>query len=201
MKKTLIEEVEEYVRGLLLSLPDYLTYHNLNHTLEVVSAIKTISDNNTFSKKEQEILLISAWFHDTGFIKTYKGHEKESTRLAIDFLKQHGYDKEDIKLVKRCITATKISYKPQDMMEMAIRDADVCHLAGHDYFNKLSLLKQEWEYVFKKKITDQMWFSQNLNFLTNHQFQTPYCKNNLSQKKQENMFKNLQKVACYKVHI
>ncbi len=201
MKKTIIDMVEEYARALISSLPSHFTYHNLNHTISVVEAVDIIADKDTFSAKEREILKIAAWFHDTGFVKTYRGHEQASIDIAKTFLKKHGFAKQDILAVSACIKATKITHEPKSLMEKAIRDADVCHLACDDYFNKLSLLKEEWEHVFQQKITDEKWFTENLNFLTNHRFETPYCKNNLKQKKQKNLFKNFQKVAGFKSQI
>ncbi len=201
MEKNIVDLVETYVTELLVTLPPHYTYHNLNHTKEVVKAVSIISNNESFSLKEQEILKIAAWFHDTGFINAYKGHEDESVKIAKRFLKENDYQNEQILQVIDCILATKINHKPKNNLEKAIRDADVCHLGCDDYFSKLSLLKEEWEYVFQEKINDKKWYADNLNFLKNHQFQTHFCRHNFKQQKQKNLYKNFQKLAGLKGHI
>ncbi len=207
MKKEIIAATEDYVRKLLKKLPAYLTYHNLHHTVEVVDSVVKIADSCHLidschlTDDEKEILILAAWFHDTGFVETYKGHEKVSKQIATTFLKSQKYPGEKIKMVRRCIDATKINYQPTNLLENIIRDADLYHLATADYFKKLASLKKEWEYVYKTKITDQSWYTKNLDFLTAHRYHTPYCQHQLKVQKQENVFKNLQKVATYKCSI
>ncbi|MCG8319430.1 MAG: HD domain-containing protein [Cytophagales bacterium] len=201
MKKEITAETENYVRKLLKKLPPYLTYHNINHTTRVVDSVITIACNCDLSEDEKEILVLSAWFHDTGFIKTYRGHEEESQQIASAFLALQNYPREKIKLVNRCIDATRISHHPKDLLEKIIRDADLYHLANSDYFTILENLKKEWEHVHRTRIKDEVWFVQNLNFLATHRYYTSYCQQHLKEKKQENLFKNLQKVATYKCSI
>ena len=172
MKKEIKAEAEKYVRRLLKKLPSHLTYHNLNHTIQVVDSVTKICGNYHLSDDEKEVLILAAWFHDSGFIKTYKGHEKESKQIATTFLKAQNYPKEKIKMVVKCIDATKINYQPKNVLEKIIRDADLYHLATADYFQLLDALKKEWEFVFKTKITDEIWYVRNLNFLTNHRYHT-----------------------------
>ena len=201
MKKEITVETENYVRKLLKGLPAYLTYHNINHTIQVVDSVIKISCNYHLSDEENEILVLAAWFHDTGFIKTYKGHEKESKQIASAFLKLQNYPQDKIKMVTRYIHATRMNHQPKNVLEKIIRDADLYHLATPNYFQILDALKEEWEHVYKTKIKDELWYIQNLNFLTTHRYHTSYCQNQLKDKKQKNIFKNLQKVATYKCSI
>jgi HD superfamily phosphodiesterase len=53
-------------------------YHDCSHTLEVVSAVKELSIAEKLSPLESEMVIIAAWFHDTGYIKGAENHENES---------------------------------------------------------------------------------------------------------------------------
>jgi HD superfamily phosphodiesterase len=65
----LIEESENFVCTLLKDkLYDLYFYHDCSHTLEVVSAVKN-SIAEKLSPLESEMVIIAAWFHDTGYIK------------------------------------------------------------------------------------------------------------------------------------
>ena len=201
MKKEITAEAENYVRKLLKKLPSYLTYHNIDHTIGVVDSVIKISDRSHLSEDEKEVLILAAWFRDTGFVKTYNGHEKESKRIATAFLKSQNYSAEKIKMVATCIKATKMDHKPKNFLEKIMKDADLYHLATVDYFQTLEALKKEWEHVFETKINDELWYVNNLDFLRSHRYHTSYCQRQLKDKKQENIFKNLQKVATYKCSI
>ena len=61
---TILEKAEKKASDLLLTLPDTMTYHNLNHTREVVKAAEKIGSYASLQEEEMEILLLAAWFHD-----------------------------------------------------------------------------------------------------------------------------------------
>ncbi len=43
-------------------------YHNIIHTSEVVDTCLEIAEHSNLPEDEIEILLLAAWFHDTGYI-------------------------------------------------------------------------------------------------------------------------------------
>ena len=77
--ENLVAEAEKYVISFLNENldPSYL-YHNLIHTQRVVKKTKELIDGMQINEKDAQRLLVSAWFHDTGFVKGHKNHEKES---------------------------------------------------------------------------------------------------------------------------
>jgi HD superfamily phosphodiesterase len=82
----LIEESENFVCTLLKDkLYDLYFYHDCSHTLEVVSAVKELSIAEKLSPLESEMVIIAAWFHDTGYIKGSENHENESVCIVSDF--------------------------------------------------------------------------------------------------------------------
>ena len=87
----LIEQSENFVSKLLKDkLSNSYTYHNFNHTFDVVAAVTTLADSKNISSSDKEILLIAAWFHDTGYIKGCSNHEDCSIVIASDFLLENG---------------------------------------------------------------------------------------------------------------
>ena len=68
------------------SLPVEFVYHNFNHTMNVVNACSEIGTAENISEKDMEILIIAAWFHDTGFIKSHKKHEDHGKKIAEAYL-------------------------------------------------------------------------------------------------------------------
>jgi len=163
-----------------------LPFHNIVHTQEVVQQAKLIGENMRLSLNELELVIIAAWFHDTGFCEKYKGHEAVSIRLAKDFLQKQNYPKEKIEIVVSCIEATKMPQNPRGKYAEILSDADIYHISQDAFFYRKLLLRREWELVFDKNSTD-------LEFLQGHQFFTSYGKSVLmeGQKKNEERVKNL----------
>jgi HD superfamily phosphodiesterase len=111
---SIIEQAEETATKLLLSLPDSIIYHNLNHTRDVVKAARKIGQYVNLSDEEMEILLISAWFHDTGFMKSYENHEAESINYAKAFFREVGYPEENQEKIIACINSTRMDVATRD---------------------------------------------------------------------------------------
>src|SRR5690606_14574977 len=92
---TMISSVATYCKDLLTtSKCSALPFHNLQHTKEVVQNVKYLCAAMDINKQNTEILVVAAWFHDTGFSTTYKGHEDESKLIATHFLKKEKVSKD-----------------------------------------------------------------------------------------------------------
>ena len=190
----LIEQTENFVSKLLKDkLSNSYTYHNFNHTFDVVAAVSTLADSENISSSDKEILLIAAWFHDTGYIKGCSNHEDSSIVIASDFLMENGKSTDYIEKVAGLIKATKKEYVPQTLSEKIIKDADYYHILNDDYIFSCEGLRNEWENIEGKTFTDKDWAVENLNFLTNiHRFYTDYALENWQPLKEKNI-KRLQK--------
>src|SRR6476620_4388006 len=83
----IVAEAAAYVSDLLEKhLPKGFYYHDFFHTFSVVNATNMLSDATEVSKSEKRVLLIAAWFHDTGYTKQIVGHEKQGASIAEEFL-------------------------------------------------------------------------------------------------------------------
>ncbi len=182
-----IEQAEKQATQLLLSLPDNMVYHNLNHTREVVKAARKIGSYINLGDEDMEVLLISAWFHDTGFVKDYEKHEEESIKFVKEFFKESGYPEENQERIIACIKSTQINVEPQTLIERVLHDADFMHLSKKSYFDKLLLLKSELDKTSGKVKSDNQWYDENLEFLENHKYYTEYGKTVLAPKVEKNV--------------
>ena len=194
-ESTLVQNAEKEATRLLKdSLPVEFVYHNINHTNRVVDAAREIIDHSTLTDDEIEVLMISTWFHDVGYIDGYDDHETRSKEYASKFLKDKGVDDERIEKVKDCIDATRVEQEPDNLMEKVIKDADSAHLASDDFEATSELLRQERKLMDIKDHDPDEWIDVNIQMLSNiHRYYTSYAKENWQPKKQENLSELLKK--------
>lgn len=169
----LILKVEQFVTSLLSKeLPRVFTYHNPEHTLGVVEGATKIGKAEDLTDQEMTILLVAAWFHDTGFVHSKEEHEEESVRIATAFLRKEHAEEVFIDQVAACILATKSGFQPRNKLHRVLCDADMFHLSKDNYEALLENLRKEWSLLYDKKFTDLEWDQLNLDFLSKHEFHT-----------------------------
>jgi HD superfamily phosphodiesterase len=185
----LIEQSEDFVSNLLKDkLSNLYSYHNFNHTLTVVNAVKELCKKEEVKGEDKELLLIAAWFHDTGYIEGYENHEQESVKIASAFLKEKEQSEEFIATVSSLILATVKEYIPKTHLEKIIKDADFAHLMGTEYATTCELLRIELKNTWNLNFTNAEWAKENLNFLMNkHRFYTDYAQKKWQPLKEKNL--------------
>jgi len=173
----LIERSEDFVSKLLKDkLSKLYSYHNIFHTSNVVTAVKKLCIKENVEDIEKEILLVAAWFHDTGYINGVEEHEKESVEIAVKFLKEQGQSEDFIAEVSKLIMATSKFYVPQTQLEKIIKDADFVHITSLEYNSTCELLRFELQNTMNLSFDNLEWAKENLDFLMNkHRFYTDYA--------------------------
>ncbi len=185
---TLLMESEAFVSKLLReNTPPYLGYHNLDHTREVVENAKLIAKHENFTPDETNILLTAAWFHDTGYVKTYTGHEQESIAIATGFLKKKKVDEDIIEVIANCIKATIYTQKPDSKIEKALRDADFMHLGKENYPKYAELIRNEWNDAGVRIIKKGEFEEESIKMFHEHTFYTDYGRRELTGIKTKNL--------------
>ena len=87
-------------------------FHNLDHTEDVAEKYSQIADHYDLSSDDRFVLILAAWFHDTGYSRgNASGHEEESSKIASAFLSEHQVDEDVIQRVSSCIQATRMPPK------------------------------------------------------------------------------------------
>ncbi|WP_224485150.1 Pycsar system effector family protein [Robertkochia aurantiaca] len=189
MNDKLVEEAAAYVSELLSTKLDkkYL-YHNLRHTERVVKNTKVLIDNHELSPKEQENLLLAAWFHDTGYIHGSENHEENSCEIASDWLKEREVDVNRIAQVCEVILSTKMEAEPENELQKILKDADSSHLSKPSYINTSEILRQELKLTGVAEYSLEEWRKENIQLLVNrHKFYTDFAKKNWNKGKEENI--------------
>jgi len=170
-------------------LAPQIVYHNFTHTEEVVNAAYEIGQAENISEKDLEVLLLAAWFHDVGFIKSLENHEENSKEIATAYLKEINYPEDLIAKVCKIIDATKMPQEPTTLLEKIICDADLFHLGTENFNERSNLLRSEWESCNKKSFSDIEWIEQNEKFIGKHTFFTDYAFKKLNNQKVQNWLK------------
>ncbi len=190
LDKEIFLEVKSFVFDLFKNdLPQEAVYHNYEHTLAVVNISAEISEAEHIEKSRQELLLLAAWFHDTGYTKGYENHEELSVEIAENYLKSKSYSVEDINIVRNCILATKMPQNPKEDIERIICDADLYHLGSDNFFEKSSLLKLEIQELCEMNYSELDWLQKNESFLKDHKYFTDYAYSQLASQKSANWLK------------
>ncbi|MFK5974548.1 MAG: DUF5706 domain-containing protein [Flavobacteriaceae bacterium] len=176
----IIRNTEIYVKELLTNELDSLyVYHNLRHTQRVVKSTKELLDSLSLNSKEDEMILLTAWLHDTGYTKGTADHEENSCAIAKKFLLEQDYDTQSIKKVCATIMATKRFYTPTSLSEKIIRDADSSHFAQKSYLETCEMLREELMLLGIADYSQKEWLEENIKmFRTEHRFHTDYAIEN-----------------------
>ena len=172
-QKAILESVEDYAKAFFEQhIPEKYAYHNLQHTINVVNAVKEVCVLEGVSAENTELLEIAAWFHDTGYDKGAEGHEQRSANYAITFLKENNYSSKAITTIQDCILATKYPQAPQTLLEKILCDADLSHLGKDIYWTRCGKVREELALVKSLVMNEGDWIDFELEFMKNHQFQT-----------------------------
>jgi len=183
------EAFKKEITGILKAkLDKRLTYHGFHHVENVMQAALMLANEMNLSEEDILLLKTAVMLHDSGFIRTYSGHEAESVVIGTEMLPAYGYSLEDIEKIAGMILATRIPQLPNNVLEYIIADADLEYL-GTDRFDEISesLFRELMAYNFIKD-RDQ-WNQIQVNFLSNHTYFTEFCKKYREPLKQENLNK------------
>ena len=185
-----VEKAATFVATLFKNeLSNKYVYHNFNHTCETVEAAAQAAAYYQLNEKDTFRLLLAAWFHDTGYTKTYKGHEEVSQQIARDFLKEQEVEEEDIQAVEALIAATKAGHKPQNKLEEIMHDADRLSIGKKRFFRKAELLRIEWEMFLDTHFTEKEWAKEQLDFIISNNFYTEYFRREFGSRREKNIEK------------
>ena len=190
MDDELLKKVENFVRKLFEEKgPPENVYHNLQHTSDVVSFAEEIARAENVAEEDINLLLIAAWFHDTGYVIKCKGHEDISKEFAEKYLRSVNYPNEKINRILSLIEATKIPQSPKNKLEEILCDADLSHLGMSDSEKKGELVRIE---LAKRKVqvsTDEEWLKSSIAFFKSHHYFTNYARDKFEIQKNINLAK------------
>lgn len=166
------EKVYEFlIKKLESGLPSHITYHNVQHTKNVIESAEYLGKKENISENEMILLKTAALFHDAGFLQNQHEHEHRSCNLAREYLPQFGYSEEHIDAICEMIMATRLPQSPLNLLSRLLCDADLFYLGGDEYEKYSEKLYQE----FKKNDlvkSHTEWDIRQSEFLSSHSFFT-----------------------------
>lgn len=157
-------------------LPANLYYHNVKHTIDVVTEVELIGWAEGVNDEEILMLKLAALFHDSGHIVSYQNHEFYGTQIARDMLSHYSnYTPHNIETICRLIMATKMPPNPQDTLEAVMCDSDLDYLGRTDFIPVSNALYQELK---ERSMIDNFdnWNRLQFKFITKHQYFTPTAR-------------------------
>lgn len=194
-QRSILVEASEYIFNLFKEkLAHEYVYHNFQHTFETVETCKILAKAYNLEKKDYEILLLAAWFHDSGYVYTYEGHENKSKDIARKFLKTQNYPEDQIEEITTCIEATKRENPPRELTSQILCDADIAQIGERSFFIKSDLLKAEWESFGIRNCNVVQWAQTQLDFLLSASFHTQEAQRLYGEQHQKNIQEQRQKL-------
>ena len=152
-------------------LPPHLYYHNIKHTIDVVTQVELIGLGEEVSDEELLLLKTAALFHDSGHILGYDNHEYFGTLIAREILPDYYYTQPQIDRICELIMITKMPPKPKNRLEEIMCDADLDYLGRSDMVPVSNLLYRELK-EYKMIDSWNEWNRLQIKFISNHQYFT-----------------------------
>lgn len=174
---SLLEKAENYVTELFQNTNTAgLYYHSFSHTLSIVESTIIAAKTLNLSGAETDILVLSAWFHDLGYLYTRIEHEAKSIELTKNALQPNYIPL--IEPVITCIAATKVGEIPPNNLAALLKDVDTAFGSAYDFIQTSNAYREELLVLENKKYSDNDWRVMCLDFLQNVAFYSEYGKEN-----------------------
>ena len=175
------EVCHKILKDLTEKLPGHLTYHCLEHTIDVANVCNQYIDYYMIAERPARLIRIAAVAHDYGYIFGPKEHEERSIVEIRPMLGE--YSDSEIEVIEGLIRATKVPQKPRNLYEEILADADLDYLGRDDYDQLSEGLRKEFLH-FGVIQNEQDWLEIQIKFLENHKFHTSWAKMHRSDAKQ-----------------
>jgi adenylate cyclase len=152
-------------------LPGYLFYHNVKHTVDVVTEVELIGWAEGCTDEEILLLKTAGLFHDVGHTIIYDGHEYQGTLIAREMLPKYNYSPAQIDRICEIIMSTKLPPKPTNLLEDIICDSDLDYLGRSDFIPVSNTLFEELKAQNKMGSLND-WNRIQVKFISGHQYFT-----------------------------
>jgi adenylate cyclase len=170
-------------------LPKDIYYHNVKHTIDVVTQAEIIARGEGVSEEELLLLKTAALMHDTGFILSYDKHEQNSIDLSREVLRRFDYSEAQIRQVVELIEVTHPKAKPVNTLQYILKDADLDYLGRSDFIKVSDHLFHELQ-EYNGKMSSYEWNKKQFDFLSKHKYYTDTAR----KMRQVNKDKQLEKL-------
>jgi uncharacterized protein len=168
-------------------LPSHMHYHNLYHTQsDVLPAIERLAAMEKVDGEGLILLRTAALFHDLGFVIQSVLHEDVSIQIAHEVLPKFRYTHRQIEVITSLISTTRLPQSPHSLLDEIMADADLDVLGRRDFMPRSEALRRE-TLALGKEMSDVEWYTNQLRFLTTHQYFTQSARSLRDARKQRNI--------------
>ena len=164
MQEMILDKLEK-------ELPGYVFYHNVKHTVDVVTEVELIGWAEGCSDEEILLLKTAGLFHDTGITVSFDNHEFLGAEYARRILPVYNFTPQQIETICSIIMATKLPPKPETLLEEIICDSDLDYLGRSDFIPVSNALFEELKAQNKMKDLNE-WNKMQVKFISGHQYFT-----------------------------
>jgi class 3 adenylate cyclase len=165
-------DIQEMILDKLeMDLPGYLFYHNVKHTVDVVTEVELIGWAEGCSDEEILLLKTAALFHDAGHTIAYDNHEFYGTEIAKKILPDYNYTSKQIECICSLIMSTKLPPRPTNLLENIMCDSDLDYLGRSDFIPVSNTLYEELKAQNKMGSLND-WNKIQVKFISGHQYFT-----------------------------
>ena len=181
-------KAEQFIKQLLQTqLSPLLTYHDYDHTFDVVAAAADLArQEGILDETQLTVLKTAALFHDCGYVYTYEHHEEEGCRIARQVLPGFDYTTDQVETVCSMIMKTKLQVKPETLLEKILCDADLIYLGSDEFESRGTKLFHEW-LAYGKLSNEREWNDKQIHFLEHHRYCTHAAREQADAKKAEHL--------------
>jgi len=152
-------------------LPEYLYYHNVKHTVDVVTEVELMGWAEGCSDEELLLLKMAGLFHDAGHTVSYDEHEFYGTEMVKKYLPEYNYSEKQIEIICETIMATRLPPRPKTLLQKIICDADLDYLGRSDFIPVSNTLYDELKAQNKIGSLND-WNKLQVKFISGHQYFT-----------------------------
>ncbi|UOG75765.1 HD domain-containing protein [Hymenobacter tibetensis] len=169
-----VELAEEYIlHELRAHLPAILYYHGVHHTLDVTqAAMQLATAEGITAETDRQLLRTAALYHDTGFLRTFTGHEVEGCTLVREMLPRFEYTATQIDTICEMIMATRLPQDPHSHLAEILCDADLDYLGRPDFEPIAHTLFLEFQARQLITADENAWNRSQEQFLAQHHYWT-----------------------------
>ncbi|MCX6248799.1 MAG: HD domain-containing protein [Bacteroidetes bacterium] len=165
-----------------------LTYHTVEHTLDMHRAAIRLMDMEKFDDERERLLIeTAAVYHDAGMMVSYNDHETQSVLIAGKTLPSFGYSLEEIDEVAGLILVTRLPQMPSTLPEKILCDADLDSLGRDDFFIQSFQLQLEWKLNGIAQTTLEEWLRFEVKFFNSHEYFTKSGRELRQEQKRKNL--------------
>ncbi len=153
-------------------------YHSYERTAGIVDKAAEVGEATELSESQVEVVMLAAWFCETGYLKDTSELAAASAAEARTFLQKQGYSTDKLNKVVACITATGDTVNPVTIEEQVLNDAIAARSCGDRFFEQFPLLRLEWELLQNRHLSNLEWQQLQMQHLLQTRFLTPFGKLN-----------------------